>query len=154
MRFMCFLCNSTHIPCRMCLHQFKYTGKRQIAGKTGGKPGTVKAVTLPARMQPLDFSGDSLVHSGSSSVGRDGMQHIGTLDRLCRGLAWRVAGLSLQWPWFDPRPVCVRFVAEQVALLVTVSHTAWCWMWLFMAEMENENNFSYHQLFWDLKTRQ
>ncbi|PSN40266.1 Dedicator of cytokinesis protein 11 [Blattella germanica] len=59
---------------RMCLHQFKYTGKRQIVGKTAGKPGTTKAMTLPARMQPPDFSGDSPVlpaHSGSSSVGRD-----------------------------------------------------------------------------------
>jgi hypothetical protein len=68
------------IPFRMCLHQFKYTGKRQIAGKTGGKPGTTKAMTLPARMQPPDFSGDSPVlpvHSGSSSVGRDGIQQIG-----------------------------------------------------------------------------
>ncbi|XP_023704534.1 dedicator of cytokinesis protein 9 isoform X3 [Cryptotermes secundus] len=63
----------------MCLHQFKYTGKRQIAGKAGGKPGTTKAMTLPARMQPPDFSGDSPVlpaHSGSSSVGRDGIQQI------------------------------------------------------------------------------
>jgi len=69
----------------MCLHQFKYTGKRQIAGKTGGKPGTAKAMTLPARMQPPYFSGDSPVHSGSSSVGRDGIQHIGTLDKPCLG---------------------------------------------------------------------
>jgi hypothetical protein len=71
------------IPFRMCLHQFKYTGKRQIAGKAGGKPGTTKAMTLPARMQPPDFSGDSPVlpaHSGSSSVGRDGIQQIGMTD--------------------------------------------------------------------------
>jgi hypothetical protein len=64
----------------MCLYQFKYTGKRQIAGKTGGKIITTKAMTLPARMQPPDFSGDSPVlaaHSGSSSVGRDGIQQIG-----------------------------------------------------------------------------
>jgi len=69
----------------MCLHQFKYTGKRQIAGKTGGKPGTAKAMTLPARMQPPDFSGDSPVHSGSSSVGRDGIQQIGMFDKLYHG---------------------------------------------------------------------
>ncbi|XP_069677062.1 dedicator of cytokinesis protein 9 isoform X2 [Periplaneta americana] len=63
----------------MCLHQFKYTGKRHIAGKTAGKPNTAKAMTLPARMQPPDFSGDSPIlppHSGSSSVGRDGIQQI------------------------------------------------------------------------------
>ena len=79
----------TCVECfRMCLHQFKYTGKRQIVGKTGGKPGTTKAMTLPARMQPPDFSGDSPVlpaHSGSSSVGRDGIQQIGNyvLISLC-----------------------------------------------------------------------
>ncbi|XP_063232760.1 dedicator of cytokinesis protein 9 isoform X1 [Bacillus rossius redtenbacheri] len=64
----------------LCLHQFKYVGKRQIAAKTtAGKPGTTKAMTLPARMQPPDFSGDEpplALHSGSSSVGRENIQQI------------------------------------------------------------------------------
>lgn len=51
------------------MHQFKYLGKKKIVGKTAGKP--VKAMTLPARMQPPDFSkGDGT--AGSNSVGRDG----------------------------------------------------------------------------------
>lgn len=63
----------------MCLHQFKYIGKRQIIGRASGKPGTTKAMTLPARMQPPDFSGDGEAfntHSGSSSVGRENMQQL------------------------------------------------------------------------------
>lgn len=60
---------------RICLHQFKYLGKKKIVGKAAvGKP--VKAMTLPARMQPPDFSkGDGTggaALSGTSSVGRDG----------------------------------------------------------------------------------
>ncbi|XP_043275620.1 dedicator of cytokinesis protein 9 isoform X2 [Venturia canescens] len=46
----------------MSLHHFKYIGKRQVAvnvASTGGKPRTVKAMTLPARMAPPDFSSDS-----------------------------------------------------------------------------------------------
>lgn len=44
---------------RMSLHHFKYVGKRQIATNVGsncGKPRTVKAMTLPARMAPPDFT--------------------------------------------------------------------------------------------------
>lgn len=60
---------------RICLHQFKYLGKKQIVGKPlPGKP--TKAMTLPARMQPPDFSktdGTNIpIPSGTSSVGRDG----------------------------------------------------------------------------------
>lgn len=65
----------------MCLHQFKYTGKKQIIGRPSGKPGTVKAMTLPARMQPPDFSGDGEsfpIHSGSSSVARDSIHQLVT----------------------------------------------------------------------------
>lgn len=43
----------------MSLYHFKYVGKRQIATNTTnncGKPRTVKAMTLPARMAPPDFS--------------------------------------------------------------------------------------------------
>ncbi|KAK6623677.1 hypothetical protein RUM43_009529 [Polyplax serrata] len=59
----------------ICLHQFKYIGKKQIVGKPAqAKP--VKAMTLPARMQPPDFSksdGSNLpIPSGTSSIGRDG----------------------------------------------------------------------------------
>lgn len=46
----------------MSLHHFKYIGKRQVAANTAngiGKPRTVKAMTLPARMAPPDFSSDS-----------------------------------------------------------------------------------------------
>lgn len=46
---------------RMSLHHFKYIGKRQIAANmvnSSGKPRTVKAMTLPARMAPPDFSND------------------------------------------------------------------------------------------------
>ncbi|XP_066583188.1 dedicator of cytokinesis protein 9 isoform X2 [Prorops nasuta] len=46
----------------MCLHNFKYIGKRQIAVSTAnnpGKPRTVKAMTLPARMAPPDFSSEN-----------------------------------------------------------------------------------------------
>jgi len=46
---------------RMSLHHFKYIGKRQIASTTSnvGKPRTVKAMTLPARMAPPDFTTES-----------------------------------------------------------------------------------------------
>nr|CAD7259038.1 unnamed protein product [Timema shepardi] len=65
----------------ICLHQFKYLGKRQIATKLGStKPGAIKAMTLPARMQPPDFSGDVpsalTIHTGSNSIGRDNIQQI------------------------------------------------------------------------------
>ncbi|XP_046736743.1 dedicator of cytokinesis protein 9 isoform X7 [Diprion similis] len=46
----------------MSLYHFKYVGKRQIASNstsTGGKPRTVKAMTLPARMAPPDFSSET-----------------------------------------------------------------------------------------------
>ena len=46
----------------MSLHHFKYVGKRQVAATAAngvGKPRTVKAMTLPARMAPPDFSSDS-----------------------------------------------------------------------------------------------
>lgn len=46
----------------MSLHNFKYIGKRQIAANAAsnvGKPRTVKAMTLPARMAPPDFTADS-----------------------------------------------------------------------------------------------
>jgi len=45
----------------MSLHHFKYIGKRQIAANAAsiGKPRTVKAMTLPARMAPPDFTTDS-----------------------------------------------------------------------------------------------
>ncbi|GLG92417.1 Dedicator of cytokinesis protein 9 [Gryllus bimaculatus] len=78
-------CSEAEVLCyfrgiEMCLHQFKYTGKRQIANRSGsGKPGSAKAMTLPARMQPPDFSSETAAlasHSGSSSVGRDAAQHI------------------------------------------------------------------------------
>ncbi|XP_054285049.1 dedicator of cytokinesis protein 9 [Macrosteles quadrilineatus] len=70
----------------LSLHEFKYTGRRQIAGYVNGGSGppgkgTTKAMTLPARMQPPDFSGDSPIlppHntlSGSNSVGRENMAH-------------------------------------------------------------------------------
>lgn len=67
---------------RLCLHEFKYTGRRHIAnagapnvtGTGGGKSGT-KSMTLPARMQPPDFSTDPSsnhpILSGSNSIGRD-----------------------------------------------------------------------------------
>lgn len=51
-------------------------GKKQIVGKTVlGKP--IKAMTLPARMQPPDFSKSDgtnlpILSSGTNSVGRDG----------------------------------------------------------------------------------
>lgn len=47
---------------RMSLHHFKYIGKRQIAANAAsnvGKPRTVKAMTLPARMAPPDFTTES-----------------------------------------------------------------------------------------------
>jgi len=46
----------------MSLHHFKYIGKRQIAANAAsnvGKPRTVKAMTLPARMAPPDFVTES-----------------------------------------------------------------------------------------------
>ncbi|XP_034950532.1 dedicator of cytokinesis protein 9 isoform X2 [Chelonus insularis] len=47
----------------MSLHHFKYIGKRLIAAvnvtNNAGKPKTVKAMTLPARMAPPDFTNDS-----------------------------------------------------------------------------------------------
>jgi len=46
----------------MSLHHFKYIGKRQIAANVAnnvGKPRTVKAMTLPARMTPPDFTTES-----------------------------------------------------------------------------------------------
>ncbi|XP_039279988.1 dedicator of cytokinesis protein 9 isoform X2 [Nilaparvata lugens] len=84
----------------LCLHEFKYTGKRQIAsGSVGGgrcgsgsvgsgeggggtRPVTTKAMTLPARMQPPDFSAapgagaepitaTHVLLSGTNSVGRE-----------------------------------------------------------------------------------
>lgn len=51
---------------RMSLHHFKYIGKRQIAANTAnntGKPRTVKAMTLPARMAPPDFTSESTATS-------------------------------------------------------------------------------------------
>lgn len=82
------------IAYRLSLHEFKYTGRRQIIGAANGvkngsivgsigiSKGTTKAMTLPARMQPPDFSGDSpiVTHnalSGSNSVGRENMAHRG-----------------------------------------------------------------------------
>ncbi|KAL1123769.1 hypothetical protein AAG570_001542 [Ranatra chinensis] len=59
---------------QLCLHEFKYTGRRQIASSGVGRGGT-KAMTLPARMQPPDFSTDPLAThpplSGSNSIGRE-----------------------------------------------------------------------------------
>ncbi|XP_043462362.1 dedicator of cytokinesis protein 9 isoform X3 [Leptopilina heterotoma] len=46
----------------MSLQHFRYVGKRQIvanAVKEGGKPRAAKAMTLPARMAPPDFSNDN-----------------------------------------------------------------------------------------------
>lgn len=46
----------------MSLHHFKYVGKRQIStniANSSGKPRTAKAMTLPARMAPPDFSTDA-----------------------------------------------------------------------------------------------
>ncbi|XP_057325532.1 dedicator of cytokinesis protein 9 isoform X5 [Microplitis mediator] len=47
----------------MGLYHFKYVGKRLIIANTSatnsGKPKTVKAMTLPARMAPPDFSNDA-----------------------------------------------------------------------------------------------
>ena len=46
----------------MSLQHFRYVGKRQIvahAAKDAGKPRAVKAMTLPARMAPPDFTNDS-----------------------------------------------------------------------------------------------
>ncbi|XP_033225104.1 dedicator of cytokinesis protein 9 isoform X4 [Belonocnema kinseyi] len=46
----------------MSLQHFKYVGRRQIAANTTkepGKPRAVKAMTLPARMAPPDFTNDS-----------------------------------------------------------------------------------------------
>ncbi|XP_011300539.1 dedicator of cytokinesis protein 9 isoform X1 [Fopius arisanus] len=48
----------------MSLHHFKYTGKRQIISKINAstqnsKPKTVKAMTLPARIAPPNFSTDN-----------------------------------------------------------------------------------------------
>ncbi|XP_043521247.1 dedicator of cytokinesis protein 9 [Frieseomelitta varia] len=50
----------------MSLHHFKYVGKRQIATNmtnNSGKPRTVKAMTLPARMAPPDFSNEGPITS-------------------------------------------------------------------------------------------
>lgn len=50
----------------MSLHHFKYVGKRQIATNmtnNSGKLRTVKAMTLPARMAPPDFSSEGPVTS-------------------------------------------------------------------------------------------
>lgn len=48
---------------RMSLYHFKYVGKRKIAtnssNSNGSKPRTVKAMTLPARMAPPDFSSEN-----------------------------------------------------------------------------------------------
>ncbi|XP_018313730.1 dedicator of cytokinesis protein 9 isoform X2 [Mycetomoellerius zeteki] len=60
-------CNDTEIlsfftVIEMSLHHFKYIGKRQIAANianNAGKPRTVKAMTLPARMAPPDFTTES-----------------------------------------------------------------------------------------------
>lgn len=58
---------------QLCLHEFKYTGRRQIAGCNTTKGGA-KSMTLPARMQPPDFIVDPpsnhLPLSGSNSIGR------------------------------------------------------------------------------------
>ncbi|XP_023290391.1 dedicator of cytokinesis protein 9 isoform X2 [Orussus abietinus] len=46
----------------LSLHHFKYVGRRQIStnlANSSGKPRTVKAMTLPARMAPPDFSSES-----------------------------------------------------------------------------------------------
>ncbi|KAH0567488.1 dedicator of cytokinesis protein 9 isoform X3 [Cotesia glomerata] len=47
----------------MSLYHFKYVGKRLIVANSSttnsGKPKTVKAMTLPARMAPPDFSNDT-----------------------------------------------------------------------------------------------
>lgn len=46
----------------MSLQHFRYVGRRQIAANTTkepGKPRAVKAMTLPARMAPPDFTNDS-----------------------------------------------------------------------------------------------
>ena len=55
------------------MHEFKYTGRRQIAGSNSNKGGA-KSMTLPARMQPPDFTVDPpsnhLPLSGSNSIGR------------------------------------------------------------------------------------
>lgn len=52
----------------MSLHHFQYVGKRQIATNVVnncGKPRTVKAMTLPARMAPPDFSTEA---AGTSTL--------------------------------------------------------------------------------------
>ncbi|BES88459.1 Hypothetical protein domain [Nesidiocoris tenuis] len=77
---------------QLCLHEFKYTGRRQIAilANTSQAPSRsgkgTKSMTLPARMHPPDFSTDPSVNieikqsndssrhpllSGSNSIGRD-----------------------------------------------------------------------------------
>lgn len=56
------LCDCSIFIFRMSLYHFKYIGKRQIATSAAngvGKPRTVKAMTLPARMAPPDFSADT-----------------------------------------------------------------------------------------------
>lgn len=50
----------------MSLYHFKYAGKRQIstnAVNNSGKPRTVKAMTLPARMAPPDFTNENAATS-------------------------------------------------------------------------------------------
>ncbi|XP_026677527.1 dedicator of cytokinesis protein 11-like [Diaphorina citri] len=75
----------------LCLYEFKYMGKRHIAslgrgssstasGNTpslAGKPPS-KSMTLPARMQPPDFSVEPshALLSGTNSVGRDNSVHL------------------------------------------------------------------------------
>lgn len=92
---MSYIVSNRQLLYRLSLHEFKYTGRRQIAGVSNGArngicsntsgsiKSTTKAMTLPARMQPPDFSGDSPiiphnVLSGSNSVGRENMAHRGT----------------------------------------------------------------------------
>ncbi|XP_024086053.1 dedicator of cytokinesis protein 9 isoform X2 [Cimex lectularius] len=82
---------------QMCLHEFKYTGRRQIANETENSSAASmnpvvnrragsRSMTLPARMQPPDFTNDAEktgnntpvtnnyhhpLLSGSNSIGRE-----------------------------------------------------------------------------------
>ncbi|KAK3914024.1 Dedicator of cytokinesis protein 9 [Frankliniella fusca] len=59
----------------MCLHHFKYTGRKNITSSNtsremvpANKTGSAKAMTLPARMAPPDFSSDPCVSENSTTI--------------------------------------------------------------------------------------
>jgi len=66
----------------MCLYHFKYTGRKHIANSTRevapSNKSSIKAMTLPARMAPPDFSSDPTFSESSPGTSNNSPTHSNT----------------------------------------------------------------------------